>query len=83
MAFDLLRVVERREDPRRERRWTAAIDELEQLVQVDAVRPRQPLGEIDRESGAGQSAGAPPHPLRSLVHSPAVDAHAQLAPPKW
>jgi hypothetical protein len=40
------------EDPGRQIRWTPAIDELEQLVQVDPVRSRQSLREIGREPGA-------------------------------
>jgi hypothetical protein len=78
MAFDLLRVVERREDARRELGWASAIDELEHAVQVDPVDTGQPLSEVERKAGADQLPGAPPHPLRTIVHTSAVDAHARV-----
>jgi hypothetical protein len=74
-------VVERREDARRQVGRTAPIDQLEQPVQVDPVRPRQPRREVGRESGAEQPPSAPPDPLRSIVGSPAADAHVWLAAP--
>jgi hypothetical protein len=45
-------LAERGEYPGRQLRRTPAIDELEQLVQVDPVRTRQSLCEIGREPGA-------------------------------
>jgi hypothetical protein len=48
-------------------------------VQVDALGSRQLSRKLGREPGAEQPPGPPAHPLRSLVSSPAVDAHVWLA----
>ena len=73
------RVLQRREDARRGLRRAAAIDQLQQLVQIDPFGPRQPLRQIKREPGAHQPPGPPANLLGSILRSPAVDAHAPLA----
>jgi len=52
-------MVERRHDPGRERRRTAALDQLDQRVQVDRALARELLGQGRAETGLAQP-GAPP-----------------------
>jgi hypothetical protein len=52
-------VLERRHDTRRERRRAAALDELDQRVQIDAALAREVLGEFGVEAGLSQSCATP------------------------
>ena len=52
-------MVERRHDPGRERRRTAALDQLDQRVQVNCALARELLGQGCAETGLVQP-GAPP-----------------------
>lgn len=64
----MVRIVpDRRHDPSREVGATAAIHELEQLMQVDAVLPRQPFSDYGRKAGTQQPLDAPLQPSRPLA----------------
>ena len=52
-------VLERRQDARRQRGWAAALDQLDQRVQIDAALARQVLGELGVEAGTSQSCTTP------------------------
>jgi hypothetical protein len=52
-------VLERCQDARRERGWAAALDQLDQRVQIDAVLAREVLGEFSVEAGLSQSCATP------------------------
>jgi hypothetical protein len=83
-------VVERRHDPRRERRRTATLDKLDQRVQVNRAFARQLLSQSAAETGLAQP-GAPPgdrvvgsSARRRLSAAPRVSSgseiHVSLAP---
>jgi hypothetical protein len=52
--------VERSEDPRRERGRTAAVDEVENRVQIDAAVSRESGGLLGNEPGGEEAAASPP-----------------------
>src|SRR5687767_11573358 len=52
-------VLERRQDARSQRRWTAALDQLDQGVQVNRTLARELLAEPVVEAGLAQSLAAP------------------------
>jgi hypothetical protein len=52
-------VLERRQDARGQRRWTAALDQLDQGVKVNRALARELLGEPVVEAGLAQSLAAP------------------------
>jgi hypothetical protein len=64
-------VVQRSEYPCRDRGWAAAIDELENGVEVDAAVARQPSGQIGSEPGGNQASAAPPDD-RAELRAPLV-----------
>jgi hypothetical protein len=67
---------QRRQDPRRQTGRAAPIDELEQLMQVDALAAGETLSEITLEAGATQSLHAPVQPPGLLARwMSAADAH--------
>jgi hypothetical protein len=85
-------VVERRHYAGRERRRTAALDQLDQRVQVNRAFVRQLLSQGGVETGLAQP-GAPPgnrvvsclgcrRLSAGLVMSPGSEIHASLAPPR-
>jgi hypothetical protein len=52
-------VLERRKDPRRQRRWTAALDQLDQGVKVDGGLARQLLCKHIVEACLAQARATP------------------------
>jgi hypothetical protein len=52
-------VLERCQDARRQRGWAAALDQLDQRVQIDAALAREVLGEFGVEAGLSQSCATP------------------------
>jgi hypothetical protein len=60
-------LLERRENPRGQIRRAAAIHQLEQLVQINPILAREPLGQITGKSGASQALHPPPLPPRPIA----------------
>lgn len=80
-------VVERREDARRERRRTAALDQPGQRVQVHTVLPRQCLRECRVEARVTKARAAPGDYVGRFLPGPSLlsgcEVHVLLAQRDW
>ena len=86
-------MVERRQDPGRERRWATALNQADQRVQIHAGLTRELLGQRSAEAGLAQACAAPGNRVRHFCRrafasrlsalsglSVGPEVHAYLAP---
>jgi hypothetical protein len=72
-------VLERRQDARRERWRAAALDQLDQSVQVHGALTRELLGQFVVEAGLAQSLATPGDDLARSGLASGSKCHASLA----